>query len=197
MLGPSVSWSTGTIQEYVKAQKIPFVGSFGLYLEEYRADNRYSFPTQVSVYEIARLFGEGAGVGIERLPALFWREMRHRSTPGIGEFSHTALDRNGVGRAFLGADLAPDALGDLNGNQHHPRTRATIPWNGAAPFCFGSDFTFARWTTHIQAAYRAEVHTNTTINTGRLIDLKAIGHADLLSRQDGNSTILTVRSIEP
>ena len=58
MLGPSASWSTGTIQEYVKAQKIPFVGSFGLYLEEYKNDNRYSFPTQVPVFDIARLFGK-------------------------------------------------------------------------------------------------------------------------------------------
>jgi branched-chain amino acid transport system substrate-binding protein len=58
MLGPSVSFSTGTIQEYVKAQKIPFVGSYGLYLEEYKNDNRYSFPTQVPVFDIARLFGK-------------------------------------------------------------------------------------------------------------------------------------------
>ena len=58
MLGPSVSWSTGTIQDYVKQQKIPFVGSFGLYLEEYKNDNRYSFPTQVPVFDIARLFGK-------------------------------------------------------------------------------------------------------------------------------------------
>jgi branched-chain amino acid transport system substrate-binding protein len=58
MFGPTFSWSTGTIQEYIKAQKIPFVGSFGLYLEEYANDNLYSFPTQVPVYQIARLFGK-------------------------------------------------------------------------------------------------------------------------------------------
>jgi branched-chain amino acid transport system substrate-binding protein len=58
MLGPTLSWSTGTIQNYVKQQKIPFVGSFGLYLEEYKNDNLYSFPTQVPVFDIARLFGK-------------------------------------------------------------------------------------------------------------------------------------------
>jgi branched-chain amino acid transport system substrate-binding protein len=58
MLGPTFSWSTGTIQEYVKEKKVPFVGSFGLYLEEYANDNLYSFPTQVPVFEIARLFGK-------------------------------------------------------------------------------------------------------------------------------------------
>lgn len=58
MLGPSASFSTGTIQEYVKAKKIPFVGSFGLYLEEYRNDNPYSFPTQVPAFDIGRLFGK-------------------------------------------------------------------------------------------------------------------------------------------
>ena len=55
---PRASFSTGTIQEYVKAQKIPFIGSYGLYLEEYKNDNRYSFPTQVPVFDIARLFGK-------------------------------------------------------------------------------------------------------------------------------------------
>ena len=58
MLGPTFSWSTGTIQEYIKEKKVPFVGSFGLYLEEYQNDNLYSFPTQVPVFEIARLFGK-------------------------------------------------------------------------------------------------------------------------------------------
>jgi branched-chain amino acid transport system substrate-binding protein len=58
MLGPTFSWSTGTIQEYIKEKKVPFVGSFGLYLEEYANDNLYSFPTQVPVFEIARLFGK-------------------------------------------------------------------------------------------------------------------------------------------
>lgn len=58
MLGPTFSWSTGTIQEYIKEKKIPFVGSFGLYLEEYKNDNLYSFPSQVPVFEIARLFGK-------------------------------------------------------------------------------------------------------------------------------------------
>jgi branched-chain amino acid transport system substrate-binding protein len=58
MLGPTFSWSTGTIQEYIKEKKVPMVGSFGLYLEEYQNDNLYSFPTQVPVFEIARLFGK-------------------------------------------------------------------------------------------------------------------------------------------
>lgn len=58
MLGPSASWYTGSIQEQVKTWKIPFVGSFGLYLEEFENDNKYSFPAQVPVYEIARLMGK-------------------------------------------------------------------------------------------------------------------------------------------
>lgn len=58
MLGPSASFATGTIQDYVKAQRIPFVGSFGLYLEEFRNDNPYSFPTQVPAFHNGRLLGK-------------------------------------------------------------------------------------------------------------------------------------------
>jgi hypothetical protein len=43
-----------------------------------------------------------------------------------------------------------------------------------------TDLSLARRAGHIKTANGTEIHTNTTINTGLLIDLKTIGHANLL-----------------
>jgi hypothetical protein len=43
-----------------------------------------------------------------------------------------------------------------------------------------TDLSLARGARHVKTANGTEIHANTTINTGVLIDLKTIGHADLL-----------------
>ncbi|MEW6473462.1 MAG: ABC transporter substrate-binding protein [Actinomycetota bacterium] len=115
MMGPTISWATGTIQDYIKSQKIPFVGSFGLYLEEFKNDNLYSFPAQVPVYEIARLFGKflietvkPATVGISYLNI----EAAQECMKGLEEY----LGKGGVkvvakvGNEFDEPDLTPQVL---------------------------------------------------------------------------------------
>src|SRR5260221_3855084 len=74
-------------------------------------------------WRLAWLCGVGAGIGVERLPACFWWQVRDGAAFGIGDFLDEAPDSDGVGGAFLGADLAANTRGHLHGREHHPGTR--------------------------------------------------------------------------
>src|SRR5579864_1712095 len=100
---------------------------------------------------------------------------------GVDQLLDAALDGDGIGGTFLRADLASHARRHLHRSQHHPRAGTLVARYGGEQLVGLCWFALSRGTCHIQAAHGTQIHTNTTIDTCLLIDLKTIGHADLLS----------------
>src|SRR5579885_1302625 len=99
-----------------------------------------------------------------------------------------AGDRDGIGGAFLRTDLATNTSRDLDRGEHHPGTLSPDAGNWALPLICSGDLAYPRGACHIQTAHRTEIHTDTTIDTCLFIDLKPIGHVDLLTRNSSGSS---------
>src|SRR6266404_7771043 len=112
----------------------------------------------------------------------------------IHHFLDAALNGDSIGGTFLRAHLTSNALRYLHRRQHHVRLACSIPGNGGEQFVRLCPFSIPRRACHIQTAHRAQVHTNTTIDTRLLIDLKTIGHTNLLS---GMIAVLTPVALRP
>src|SRR5437879_2625081 len=96
----------------------------------------------LSPWYFAWLFGRCTCVSIERVPAIAcWHRLK-RTTPGVRNGCLTALNGYGVGGAFLSADLATDAGGNLHGGEHHPGSVCEVERNGAATRCLAGQFSF-------------------------------------------------------
>ena len=53
----------------------------------------------------------------------------------------------------------------------------------ALPFLLACYFSLAGGARHIKTTYRAQIHTDATIDTSLFIDLETIGHTDLLCKE--------------
>src|SRR5579859_621152 len=109
----------------------------------------------VPIGRLARFFRIGPRVGIERLPALFWRQIAHRAAFGIYQFLDAAPDSYSISWAFLGADLAANTRGNLNRYQHHPRSTVHVAWYRRLALTFSGYCPLPGRARHIQAAHRA------------------------------------------
>src|SRR5215469_8771894 len=78
-----------------------------------------------------RLLRRGAGESVQRLPAVPLGQVLNRSTVGVTHRSRAGLYANGIGGAFLRADLAANTGIDLNRGEHHPPASGKIHGDGA------------------------------------------------------------------